>query len=102
MAEVPPSRTSDQRQAALARANEIRVLRARLKRDIRGGESRLEDVLGEPPTYVRSAKVTDLLVAVPGVGPTRATRLLKRCAISEAKTVGGLTERQRSALINLL
>ena len=102
MPEVPPSRTSEQRQAALAQANEIRRLRASLKRDIRGGGTTVRAVLADPPPYVSTSKVTDLLVAVPGVGHVRAVRLLKRCAISESKTVGGLTERQRSALLDLL
>jgi hypothetical protein len=51
---------------------------------------------------VLTAKVFDMLLAVPKLGRVRATRFLNQCRISQSKTVGGLTERQRSELLALL
>jgi hypothetical protein len=46
--------------------------------------------------------VFDLLVAVPKIGPAKASRLLTIARVSPSKTVGSLSERQRAYLIDLL
>jgi S13-like protein len=86
---------------ALRRANEIRVRRAQLKKDLKDGRVRVEDVLSRPPDYVETAKVFDILMAVPKFGRVKAARFLNQCRISQSKTVGGLSERQRTELIGL-
>lgn len=86
---------------ALKRANDIRVRRARLKKDLKDGCVRIEDVLVNPPDYVGTAKVFDILMAVPKFGRVKAARFLNQCRISQSKTVGGLSERQRAELIGL-
>jgi hypothetical protein len=45
--------------------------------------------------------VFDMLMAVPKFGRVKAARLLNQCRISQSKTVGGLSERQRTELIGL-
>ena len=97
-----PLRSLDQRMEALKRANDIRVRRAQLKKDLKDGRVQIEDVLVSPPEYVSTAKVFDMLMAVPKFGRVKAARFLNQCRISQAKTVGGLSERQRSELITLL
>lgn len=87
---------------ALARANEIRSLRAQLKKDIKAGTVQLADVIAAPPDYVATAKVYDMLIAVPKYGKVKAGRFLTHCRISQGKTIGGLSERQRGELIDLL
>ena len=86
---------------ALRRANEIRVRRAQLKKDLKAGQARIQDILREPPDYVSTAKVFDMLVAVPKFGRVKATRFLNQCRISQSKTVGGLSDRQRTELVAL-
>jgi hypothetical protein len=86
---------------ALRRANEIRVRRAQLKKDLKDGRVRIESVLERPPDYVETAKVFDILMAVPKLGRVKASRLLNQCRISQSKTVGGLSERQRTELVGL-
>ena len=86
---------------ALRRANEIRVRRARLKRDLKEGRVHIEQVLHSPPEYVSTAKVFDILMAVPKFGRVKAARFLNTGRISQSKTVGGLSERQRTELIGL-
>jgi hypothetical protein len=96
-----PVRSLDQRMEALKRANDIRVRRAQLKRDLKDGRASIESVLIQPPEYVETAKVLDILMAVPKFGRVKAGRLLNQCRISQSKTVGGLSERQRAELVAL-
>jgi hypothetical protein len=86
---------------ALRRANEIRVRRSQLKKDLKDGRVQVEEVLRRPPDFVETAKVFDILMAVPKFGRVKAARFLNQCRISQSKTVGGLSERQRTELIGL-
>jgi hypothetical protein len=96
-----PTRSLEQRMDALRRANDIRVARARLKRDLKSGTVRVEEILADPPDYVGTAKVFDMLMAVPKFGRVKAARFLNQCRISQSKTVAGLSERQRQELVDL-
>ena len=96
-----PLRSLDQRMDALKRANDVRVKRAKLKKDLKEGKVRIEQILGNPPEYVSTAKVIDILMAVPKFGRVKAARFLNACRISQSKTVGGLSDRQRAELIGL-
>ena len=60
-----PERSLDQRMAALERANGIRSARAQLKRDLKAGRVKITELLAKPPEYVLTAKVFDMLLAVP-------------------------------------
>ena len=86
---------------ALQRANDIRVRRARLKKDLKEGRVTIESILNSPPEYVSTAKVFDILMAVPKFGRVKAARFLNQSRISQSKTVGGLSERQRAELVGL-
>ena len=97
-----PARSLDQRMEALQRANDIRVRRAQLKKDLKEGRVSIEKILSDPPDYVSTAKVFDMLMAVPKFGRVKAARLLNQCRISQSKTVGGLSERQRAELVGFL
>jgi hypothetical protein len=87
---------------ALAKANEVRVARARLKRAVAAGGIQPARVVADPPSCVQTAKVRELLLVVPRIGPARADRLLAHCRIAHAKTIGGLSDRQRAELAELL
>ena len=88
--------------AALRQANGVRTRRAQLKREIGEGSTKLDDLLAQSPNSIETAKVRDLLLSVSGIGPSIASRMLRRCDITESKTAGGLTGRQRTRLIGLL
>src|SRR5207237_10461837 len=92
-------RSLDQRSEALKRANDIRVKRAQLKKDLKSGDASIEQILRDPPEFVSTAKVFDMLMAVPKFGRVKAARLLNQCRISQSKTVGGLSDRQRQERI---
>ncbi len=96
-----PARSLDQRMEALQRANDVRVRRAQLKRDLKAGQAQIDSILLDPPEFVSTAKVFDMLMAVPKFGRVKAARLLNHCRISQSKTVGGLSERQRTELVDL-
>ncbi len=87
---------------ALQRANEIRTRRAQLKRDLKGGRVSIHDLLLNPPEYLETAKVFDMLLAVPKYGRVKVNKILVTCRISPSKTIGGLSERQRNELVSML
>ena len=87
---------------ALRRANEIRTKRAQLKRDLKAGKMQVERLLLDPPEWVMSAKVFDMIIAVPKYGRVKANKILTQCRISPSKTLGGLSERQRAELVSML
>src|SRR4051795_9470135 len=97
-----PERSLVQRMDALQRANKIRTSRAQLKRDLKSGRVSINDVLLSPPDWVETAKVFDMMLAVPKYGRVKVNKVLQSCRISPSKTIGGLSERQRSELITLL
>ena len=87
---------------ALRRANDIRS-RARAAQGTAAlGELSIIDVLADPPVCVHTAKVLDLVLAVPKYGRVKANKLLERCRVSSSKTVNGLTPRQRKELLDML
>ena len=97
-----PERSLDQRMDALKRANDIRTARAKLKKDLKAGKANIHALLLDPPDYVLTAKVFDMLLAVPKYGRVKANRILNQCRISPSKTIGGLSERQRAELVSQL
>jgi hypothetical protein len=99
---MAPERSLNQRMDALARANEIRIKRAELKRDLKSGRRSIHSLLLEPPEYLETAKVFDMLLAVPKYGRVKVNKILAHCRIAPSKTIGGLSERQRSELVSLL
>ena len=97
-----PERSLKQRLDALDRANDIRTRRAQLKRDLRAGRAQIFSLLLDPPGFLETAKVFDLLLAVPKYGRVKVNRVLTQCRISPSKTIGGLSERQRTELVSYL
>ena len=97
-----PERFLTQRMDALRRANEIRTRRADLKRELKAGRQQIHGLLLDPPEYLQTAKVFDLLLAVPKYGRVKVNRILTQCRISPSKTIGGLSERQRGELVSYL
>ena len=97
-----PERSLVQRMEALQRANDIRSRRAKLKRDLKAGRQPIDELLLRPPDYLLTAKVFDLLLAVPKYGRVKAGKILSQCRISPSKTLGGLSERQRGELVALM
>jgi hypothetical protein len=98
----PRSPQSPQHLRALQRANAVRLARAELKRRIADGDLDAGQVLLECPWEASSMSVADVLMSQRRWGASRCRRFLMPLRISETKTVGGLTERQRGALADRL
>jgi hypothetical protein len=97
-----PERSLTQRLDALDKANIVRSNRAKLKRDLRSGRTSIHTLLLQPPEYIHTAKVFDMLLAVPKYGRVKVNKVLTQCRISPSKTIGGLSQRQRAELVKLL
>ena len=87
---------------ALERANQVRLARASLKRRIALGETRVAAVILECPWEAESMAVADLLMSQRRWGQTRCRKFLSQLAMSEKKTVGSMTDRQRHTLAAML
>jgi hypothetical protein len=95
---VPPI-TDLQRRQALAHANEVRTARKHLKEELRQGTLELAPLIAEYPPFLATARISDLLQALPGYGTVKVGKLLSTCRVSPSKTVAGLTPRQRKELV---
>jgi hypothetical protein len=88
-----------QHMQALAHANRVRLARAELKRQIAVGELTVADVVLDCPREAESMTIADLLTSQHRWGETRCRRMLLSMAMSETKTVGSMTDRQRRELV---
>jgi hypothetical protein len=95
-------RSREQQLTALELANEIRSRRSRLKRNITAGRESAAVVILAPPEWAATMRVIDLLLAIRYVGRKRAVKVLGEARLPSTKSVGGLTPRQRAALVDVL
>lgn len=87
---------------ALERANKVRLARAELKRRVADGELDVADVISDCPWEAESMAVADLLMSQHRWGQTRCRKFLSQVPMSEKKTIGSMTERQRQTLVSML
>jgi hypothetical protein len=101
-ATAPIATLTPQHMRALARANQVRLARAELKRKVAVQEVNVADVILNCPWEAESMAVADLLMSQRRWGQTRCRRFLAQVPMSEKKTVGSMTERQRQSLAAML
>jgi hypothetical protein len=87
---------------ALERANKVRLARAELKRRVALGEIDVAAVILECLWETQSMAVADLLMSQRRWGQTRCRKFLTQISMSEKKTVGSMTDRQRRTLAAML
>jgi hypothetical protein len=87
---------------ALERANEVRVARAELKRRVAFGEIDVAEVILCCPWEASSMAVAELLMSQRRWGVRRCRKILAVLPISEKKSIGSMTDRQRRQLAALL
>jgi hypothetical protein len=63
---------------------------------------RIGELLLDSPAFLQSAKVFDMLLALPKVGRVKAAKIMNNCRVSPNKTFGGLSDRQRAELAERL
>lgn len=98
-----------QQRLALDKGNRIRFARADLKRELAKqpglaeAGARAAALIELPSPEIAGMQVGRLLRSCRGIGPSKVRRvLLASGVLSDSRTVGELTERQRRALIGLL
>lgn len=84
---------------ALAYADEIRIGRCRIRRQLKARETTLSEALQHPHT--QSMTLSKLLQALPSVGPLRAKRITRKAGISEDARVCELGELEREELVEV-
>lgn len=87
---------------ALERANKVRLARADLKRKVATGETGVAEIVLECPWEAESMTVADLLMSQRRWGISRCRKFLAQIPMSETKTVGTMTDRQRRTLASML
>ncbi|MCU0312594.1 MAG: hypothetical protein MUC84_00850 [Solirubrobacteraceae bacterium] len=87
---------------ALERANAVRLARAELKRRVAAGELTVAQVVLECPWEADSMTIADLLCSQRRWGSTRCRRFLQAIPLTESKTIGSMTDRQRRAVADLM
>ena len=87
-----------QHMQALAQANRVRLARAELKRQVAEGERTVAEVVLDCPWQADSMAIADLLMSQHRWGRTRCRRFLGSIPMSETKTIGSMTDRQRREL----
>jgi hypothetical protein len=100
--EAPVRGVDSQCMQALARANQVRLARAALKRDIGAGRRSVIDTVIECPWEVESMTLSELLRSQRRWGRARARKLLTSIGLGEGKRLGSLTERQVGILVRAL
>ena len=98
MDSLPTTSPGPQHLQALQRANRVRLARAELKRRIADGEVTAGEVILTSPWEASSMAIGDVLMSQRRWGGTRCRKFLAMFRITETKTIGSLTERQRHAL----
>jgi hypothetical protein len=87
-----------QHMRALMQANRVRLARAELKRQIADGAQTVADVVTDCPWEAESMTIADLLMSQHRWGRTRCRRFLASIQMTETKTIGSMTARQRETL----
>jgi hypothetical protein len=83
---------------ALDYANEVRLARAQLKRDVRAGLTGAAEVVRGCPWEAETMTVGELLRSQSRWGRTRTRKFLMPLAVNENREIGRLTQRQRDEL----
>ena len=103
---IPPASSlappPPQHMRALERANAVRLARAELKRKVALDQIDVAAVVLNCPWEAESMAVADLLMSQRRWGQTRCRKFLAQIPMSERKTIGSMTDRQRRTLAVML
>ena len=86
----PPQLTPEQREAALAKAEKLKMGSLTLKELLDQADD--SDIVGK-------MKVLAVLESLPGVGKVRARRTMEEIGIADTRRVRGLGDQQRRSLL---
>jgi len=98
----PPTLTTEERRAALVKAAESRKIRAAFKAEIKSGSRSWLEAFSSQDQAIRKMRVKELLLSLPGYGEVRASSVLERAGISNARRVQGVGRSQYELLLKIL
>lgn len=101
-ATIAPAPPAPQHMQALQKANEVRLARAELKRQVGDGTISVTEVIRENPWESTSMTVIELLLSQRRWGTTRCSKLLAQLGVPEHKAIGAMTPRQRDLLADAM
>jgi hypothetical protein len=90
---------SEQSLQALQRAQDIRLGRAMIKKEIRDGKVSVVDVLETEPYVCDTMSVLQLFMAQRGWALRKADRFILRTLANPGKKLGQLNKRERTRLV---
>jgi hypothetical protein len=101
---APPPLTDAQRAAALAKAAEVRRIRAELKQLLKTGSVSFAELLDRAAddSVIAGMKVQTVLSSLPGTGKVKAKRMMETHGIAEGRRLRGLGDRQRASLLEAI
>lgn len=100
----PPELSDEQRCAASAKAIANRRRRAEIKAQLREGHLTWQDLLelAHLDDVVAGLRVQEALLCLPGIGPQRLHRFMKRAQVSPTRRLRGLGHKQAQVLAEAL
>lgn len=99
MTELAVDTAESQRRRALARADEVRSRRGRIKRLMAEGRITLGEVFAADKEHLATMPVRDLLRSVPGLGEARIRRAMRANSIGHFMELHELSFRRRAELV---
>lgn len=101
-----PEKTPEQRAEALETAMAARRERREWKARLKSGEVSLRALFGHiddnPDATIARLRAVSALASLPGVGQTKAARLLDQAGIARGRRLRGIGKNQRKTLLALL
>ncbi|MBQ2888057.1 MAG: integration host factor [Firmicutes bacterium] len=95
-----PKLTSAERSEALKKAQQMRSLRADVRRRLKEGALTLKEVLEQADDeIIGKMRVKYLLESLPQVGKITAVKIMNEIGIDEVRRVQGLGSRQKADLL---
>lgn len=95
-----PVFTDEQRKANLEKAAKVRKERAEIKARLKSGEISFEEAIVDDAT--QRMLVSQLVASVPGYGKVKTDNLMRDLGIRDNRRVQGLSDKQRSHLIDAI
>ena len=91
---LPPTLSKDQRADAALKAVLARKQRAEIKNMLASGDISLFDLFADPRDSISRMKLSDALMAVPGIGSKRADLIFTKTGISKSRRIAGVGRKQ--------
>jgi hypothetical protein len=98
-----PKLSLDEKKKALKKAQEVRSQRAKIRRNLKNGNTTIREVLANiSDDVIAKMRVVYLLESLPRIGKIKTRKIMDDIGIDETRRIQGLGNRQKQALIERL